>query len=202
MAEALARETDLTSHTWSVDSLRDYALGIIEAHDKASQERHQNLKEAVDRRFHDGNRAIDIAFAGAQRGVDLALVAQKEALTVALTAAEKAVNAALAAADRAVLKAEAATERRFESVNEFRATLSDQQRNFMPRKEVDVLIEAMSEKVELNRAAIQKQGEMMSAMLALKEGRHTGLASGWGLAVGIVGFVMLLLALAARFTKP
>jgi hypothetical protein len=37
----------------------------------------------------------------------------------------------------AVLKAEQATEKRFEGVNEFRTTLSDQQRTFLPRQEYE-----------------------------------------------------------------
>src|ERR1700679_2961767 len=56
---------------------------------------------------------------------------QQKALQDALSSAEKAVNAALAAADRAVLKAETAAEKRFESVNEFRAVLSNQSATLM-----------------------------------------------------------------------
>ncbi len=44
---------------------------------------------------------------------------------------------ALASADRAVLKAETATERRFESVNEFRAQLTDQAATFITRREFE-----------------------------------------------------------------
>src|SRR6202035_2967575 len=63
--------------------------------------------------------------------------AQSEALSAAFTAQQNAVNAALAAADRAALKAENASEKRFEAVNEFRNTLSDQTRTFIPRTEAE-----------------------------------------------------------------
>src|SRR6478752_7363989 len=64
-------------------------------------------------------------------------------------AQEKAVNAALAAAERAVTKAEIAAEKRFDSVNEFRAQLADQARDFMPRKEFEVQLGALSARVDM-----------------------------------------------------
>jgi len=47
-------------------------------------------------------------------------------------AQEKAVIAALAAADRANTKAELAADKRFDAVNEFRQTLTDQTATFIP----------------------------------------------------------------------
>jgi hypothetical protein len=60
---------------------------------------------------------------------------------------EEAVDAALAAAEKAVTKAEVANEKRFDSVNEFRAQLNDQARNFMPRKEYEVQQEALARRL-------------------------------------------------------
>jgi hypothetical protein len=51
-------------------------------------------------------------------------------------AQSKAIQDALTAAEKAVVKAEVATEKRFEGVNEFRQTLSDQAANFISRKEL------------------------------------------------------------------
>jgi hypothetical protein len=51
-------------------------------------------------------------------------------------AAKEAVQAALVSAEKAVGKAEVATEKRFESVNEFRAQLSDQAAHFSTRDEL------------------------------------------------------------------
>lgn len=99
-----------------------------------------------------------------------------------------ATDAALTAAERAVLKAEAASEKRFESVNEFRNTLADQQRTLISRTEVDVLMRGVNEKI----SALQKTQDA-----ALAE--RTGFKGGWGLAVGLLGVVSLLAALLARF---
>jgi hypothetical protein len=57
------------------------------------------------------------------------------------TDSAKAVDAALAAAKEAVIKAETATEKRFESVNEFRQTLSDQTRHFITREVFDTKLD-------------------------------------------------------------
>ena len=65
------------------------------------------------------------------------------ATSAALAAAEKAVNAAREAQDRATTKAEGSSDKQFASVNEFRATLSDQAKNLMPRAEADVLLTAL-----------------------------------------------------------
>jgi hypothetical protein len=78
-----------------------------------------------------------------------------------------AINAALQATKEAVIKAETATERRFESVNEFRQTLSDQAGTFISRTEFNSLKERMDR----------------------GEGRSGGLKDGWGWVVGAVGLV-------------
>ncbi len=95
-----------------------------------------------------------------------------------------AVASALEAAKAAVAKAEMAAERRFESVNEFRSTLSDQQRNLMPRAEVAVLIASLDEKIR----GAQRIIEALQA-------ERAGVKGGWALAVGAVSFVVLLITL-------
>jgi hypothetical protein len=64
------------------------------------------------------------------------------------TAAETSVNRALATADKANEKGDNAIEKRFEGVNEFRKTLSDQAATFMPRSEVETLVKAIDEKID------------------------------------------------------
>lgn len=73
---------------------------------------------------------------------------QGEALSAAFQAAKEAVASALASADRAVSKAEAAAEKRFEAVNEFRATLSDQATKFASRTEVDQATGNLLDKID------------------------------------------------------
>ena len=103
---------------------------------------------------------------------------------------ERAVTMAMAAAKEAVLKAENAADRRFEGVNEFRNTLSDQQRNLMPRSEVEVVVRGVHEKL----GALEKQMDRFEA-------ERRGLKGGWGLAVGVVGFVFLILSLVSLVWK-
>jgi phosphopantetheinyl transferase (holo-ACP synthase) len=121
------------------------------------------------------------------------LVSQKEQVQSALVAQKEMTYAAMTAAKEAVLKAEIASDKRFDGVNEFRETLADQQRNLMPRAEVDVIVRGFAEKIASNQAE----------MLELRASRN-GTKAGYGLAVGIVGFVLTLLLLAdmlLRFLK-
>jgi hypothetical protein len=110
--------------------------------------------------------------------------AQADALAAAFSAAKEAVAAALAAQDRAVLKAELAADKRFESVNEFRKTLSDQQITFMPRAEAAVANKSLSDKL----AAMKEQ---LDGILA----ERLGIKGGWGYAVGVIGFVLAIASL-------
>lgn len=103
---------------------------------------------------------------------------------------EKAVSAALAAADRAVQKAETASEKRFDSVNEFRNTLADQQRTLMPRGEVEVLFKAVNEKLDL-----------MGKRLDKTEGIKTGSSNTWGYVVGLIGVLVAVFTLLSKFIK-
>ena len=113
-----------------------------------------------------------------------AFQSQQQAMTVAFTVAEKAVQAALAAADRAVSKAELASDKRFESVNEFRKTLDDQQRTLMPRAESDRALGGLADKL----ATLKEQ---IDALIA----ERVGIRGGWGYAVGVIGFVAVVAAL-------
>lgn len=96
----------------------------------------------------------------------------------------KAVNAALAATKEAVSKAEIATEKRFEGVNEFRNTLSDQQRTLMPRSESEALMKNMNEKI----------GEL-SAGRDKSDGRTTGRGDALGYIVGAVGIISAIITI-------
>lgn len=88
------------------------------------------------------------------------------------------------AADRAVIKAETSAEKRFEGVNEFRAQLGDQQRTLMPRSEVDVIVAGLEGKIN----ALERQFNHQRSESA-------GVKGGWGYAVGVVGFVLLVVSI-------
>ena len=129
-------------------------------------------------------------FEASQKALDAALTAQKEATVAAFAAQEKAINAALASAERAVLKAELATEKRFESVNEFRGTLDNQQRTLIPRSEVDVMVRGLDEKI----AQLTKQADALTAE------RRGGQAM-WAFVIGALGLVLTIGSLVALTFK-
>lgn len=94
-------------------------------------------------------------------------------------AQEKAVEAALTSAKEAVLKAEAASEKRFESINEFRRTLSDQAQQF---------------------ASAEKVNDLVSRFDRL-EGRSSGLDAGWVKLVSVIGLIVGLVAIGTAIIK-
>jgi hypothetical protein len=99
----------------------------------------------------------------------------------------EATKSALASADRAVTKAESATEKRFEGVNEFRNTLSDQQRTFVPRAEVTIKFDSLDDRLK----------RIEDKILSI-EGSKSGLSQGWGWAVGVVGLVAAVVAILSK----
>jgi multidrug efflux pump subunit AcrB len=100
-------------------------------------------------------------------------------------ASQDAVSAALAAVHETNNKAEMAAEKRFESVNEFRSTLSDQASRLLPRSEYDSAHNSLSERVRELSARVDRQ-----------EGSKSGVNSAW---LYLVGFVSLLSSTMAIF---
>lgn len=107
----------------------------------------------------------------------------REYVDVRFEAQEKSVQAALYSADRAVAKAEAASERRFDSVNEFRNTLSDQARLLMPRSETEQALKGLSDKIDTLTIRINQRDD-----------RGRGMGDVWGYLVGAVGFLALIVS--------
>jgi hypothetical protein len=105
-------------------------------------------------------------------------------LSTRIDAHAERVVLALAAADKAVSKAETATEKRFESVNEFRQTLSDQTRSFISKVE----FEAMR---DTNVARIAD----LASRLDKTEGKAVGLNAGWVYLLGGLSVVAALVSL-------
>lgn len=104
--------------------------------------------------------------------------AQLNAFNVAFAAEQDFVKAALAAADKAVAKAETAAEKRFEAINEFRQSLSDQSRLQMPRSECEKLIEALKERIGKIESSVQ-------SVVGQRVGSHENLATVVAIIAGI-----------------
>ena len=154
---------------WSLETAIDHLLSVV-------NERHARVVTLID-----GNdKRYEERFSASQKALELGLAGQKSEI-----------SAALAAADRAVLKAETATEKRFESVNEFRGTLDQQQRTLIPRSEVDVLMRGVEEKITANTKALDE----IKATIAAMQSERAGIRGGYGYAVGIVGFVLTVVSL-------
>ena len=164
---------------WSLEPAIDYIIALINEKDDHVRTLITGNDKRYEQRFDASQKALEVGFAAAKAAVDASFAAQKEAI-----------NAALAAADRAVSKAELATEKRFESVNEFRATLDNQQRTLIPRSEVSVMLDGVSEK-------ITQLTKLMDALQA----ERVGIKGGYGYAVGIAGLLLTLLSLGVLVLK-
>jgi hypothetical protein len=146
---------------WSIETLREYLLALINANDVR-----------YGQRYDASQSAIAAAFLAQQTATQTAFAAQKLSVDAALEAAKTAVN-----------KAEVAAEKRFESVNEFRATLADQQRTLMPRAEVEVILQGLADKIE---AITQAQLTM--------SGQRSGMGTAIGIASAVGGIVIGVLS--------
>lgn len=186
-------------------------------------ERITSQKEATAIALTAADKGIAMALQAAERAAakaDLAaskeyLEAQiaglKETLIAQIISQKEAINAALVSADKAVLKAEMASEKRFESVNEFRATLSDQQRDMATKSEVDLRFRAVEDRLTESMKARQVQidgvnvriNELYESMREQK-GKSAGASWLWGLIVGGLGLLFGLgsfVAVVAKFMK-
>lgn len=115
------------------------------------------------------------------------LLSEKEERDVERFGAQKELSeASMDAANRAVLKAEMASERRFESVNEFRNTLADQQRNLMPRAEAELWFKTLADDVRI-----------LKELNIRRTGHGEGISQGWVILVGFLGLVGTVLGIVA-----
>jgi hypothetical protein len=130
-------------------------------------------------RFNDEFKAIRDLLSEMDRRYEQRFIAQQEAIQAALLAQKEAVNAALTAADRALSKAELASEKRFEGVNEFRAALSDQARELMPRGEAQTLISSLSAKVN-----------DLTDRFNRSEGKGTGKDQSWAVVIAVISALL------------
>jgi hypothetical protein len=146
------------------------------------------------------SRSTDPAY-GSSSATDVSL---REYLVALIHAAEQRsdarfesmkdqVDAAFRSSQEAISKAELASDKRFESVNEFRAVLADQQRDLVTRQ----VLNAMSEKLE---AAINRNRDDLSILekrLTLREGQTIGSRITGGVLVTVltVGIAFLGLAI-------
>lgn len=138
----------------------------------------------------DYRQYIESRLAGLEQQLNDRFSGMEKATTAALVAAKEAVAAALEAAQKAVQKAEIAADKRFDSVNEFRGTLSDQASKLMPRLEADARL-----------LAIEMRMQELNSRIDRSEGRGSGLSSGWGYLIGGIGLLGSILAIFLALSK-
>lgn len=80
---------------------------------------------------------LEAQITGLRDALTVQIANQKDAISAALTAVKEALTAAHASSEKAIHKAEESTEKRFQSVNEFRAQLGDQQKTFVTKAETE-----------------------------------------------------------------
>jgi len=102
-------------------------------------------------------------------------------------AAKEGVSAAMAASEKAVLKAETANEKRFDSVNEFRQAMRDQQETFANKSETNMRLEDLSKRLD-----------RVTSGMELSNGKASGVVT---VALGLAWLVTTGIALLAIFLR-
>lgn len=99
----------------------------------------------------------------------------------------------------AIRKAEDATEKRFESVNEFRAALTDQSRNSPSRIEVDGQYAALGAQISETRKSLEDKAASNAARISGLEGdmkglggRSSGVQQQWGYIFAAIGAMVAI----------
>lgn len=138
--------------------------------------------------YHDDKITATQAIAAAEiRRIDADIKQLNILLDERSITQEKAVAAALSATREAISKSETATEKRFESVNEFRQTLSDQNAGFLSRTEY-----------EANHKALVSMVVALTDRFNISTGQKEGSDITMGkiyAAVGVVGAILGILVL-------
>jgi len=190
------RMSDLMERSKAV--VVDYNSIINALADKTAQ-RFTALEHVKEVMFHDQEVSIAKAHIADQQLLDARLESLRNEALLSTASVKDSIVLALSSAKEAVAKAEAANEKRFDSVNEFRATLTDQQRTFMPRSELEVIIKSLNEKVSAQAALLMDSNNRINANQANIAGKESGQNQGWGWAVGVVGLVLTLLSIVGMF---
>lgn len=181
----LSGETEASVSGWTVDTLRehmnqkmndqrDMLRREIDAALGAVRQQIADLRDSGRLMTADLRDSVHVQAEDHRRMLDERYATQTKALDAAFKAAEQAVAVALSNAEKATVKAETAAERRFESVNEFRRTLSDQTATFIPRVEYDTTRKGLEDKVNALNERANNLELRFTSRLDLASGTSTG----------------------------
>lgn len=179
----MSGETEADISGWTVDTVRAHFATMLDERDRRDGERYDALVQMIaeaDRRYEERfvaqNKAMEVAFTASEKAVTAALTAQKEASSADLLAQKEAVG-----------KAEIASEKRFESVNEFRASLSDAQARNISRTEVEQINKSFTEKIEDLRVRQSNTESLTLSNAAQVQGNAAGSQRAQTLVFGLIG---------------
>jgi glutamine phosphoribosylpyrophosphate amidotransferase len=175
MSDAGRESENGSSGNWTVGTLRDHFLALIGAND---------------RRYGDEAGSIRDLIAAADLRYEQRFRAQETAMGAAFAAQEKAIAAALAAVKEATERFAAAFESRMANTNEWRQSVDDKDRLFMPRKEAEAITEALKEKVDTMTVSFREQ-----------RSNSSGVSAGWAMAVGVVGLIGIIVSIVSFFLR-
>lgn len=166
--------------------------------------RYTEMFENHDRRLSDQMEAIKAQIAEADKRYATEFIKLNTVSTMmtdhqalALAATKEAVSVAMSASEKAVAKAEASAEKRFESINEFRGQLADQQVTFarsdLVTQRTDGLEKKMDETARALEVRMVDNKDRITTMeaSAAATARMFGLiATGVGIVAAVIGAVV------------
>jgi hypothetical protein len=142
----------------------------------------ETLHEKMLQMFHDRDKLGDDRLRDYRAELRLAIEQQDRLTKLALDAQQSAVE-----------KAEIANNKRFDSVNEFRAALSDQTNTFMSRSETEAIINSVRAQMEQKYQTNSDKIDALIVRVERSEGKNTGAHSLWLVIVGIIATISVLI---------
>jgi hypothetical protein len=156
-------QTRMNESGWTVDTLKSHEDDMAALRQKLLDERNDHTKEMQQASDKRNSEAIQFV---------------KESAALALTSAREA-----------NLKSEMQSDKRFESVNEFRKTLSDQTNTFIPRKEFDQAVAGLTDKLESNTKLLVSRIDLISNRVVEANAAQSGSSSVWVMLGVVCGLI-------------
>lgn len=175
------KEINKNPGEWTIDTLKDHLINMIQNNDKRYEERFAQSEKAVATALTSNEKAIAAAFA-----------ATEKAITAAFAANEKAVSAAFISQGDSVKKAEQAQKDTNIQNNEFRGQLKDQAQTFLPRIEFDNRLKSSDEKTYALVAVVETKINTMEKTVEAIENKGAGKNQMWGYIVGALGILAII----------
>ncbi len=157
-----------------IDVIRETGEGRIKIEREHTNEAVDATRELLINIIEERETRYEQRFAAQEQAVKLALDRVDKEFHEHIRSVREETSAALMSADKAILKSEVSIEKRFDGFNATRQQLADQASSFMPRKEADVRMDALTEKIDTNAERMNTFQLQLSSRLDLTQGQTTG----------------------------